>query len=798
MQQILVKKRWHFWPALATVLAVAFGTLAALKIAPVQSAQASTVFNEPTRISTGSNWTTAGGRAVKETLSVGMMKKHVDSANGPIAFCTELGTFLGGPGTTPSGFTAVASNTALQQEISAIAYYGYQTQPTDKNYVATQWMIWEALGDKLQADVGGILSMADYNAFKASVNQKIQAITTQRSFNGTTVNLKPGQSVTLNDTTGGFNYYNADATSNTAGVTAQHNGNALTLTASASSNAKGAVVYQANIAPAYRGTPLVYESATLQDVIRPLLDPIHNPATINVNVDKTTHIVLQKLDVSTDPGKKDALAGVTYHFTKDGKDFGDYTTDAQGQIHIDKDIADLTGDWTYQETKTVNGFKLDSTVKKFSIAATDAGKTINLTAENSRVPENLHTTALSDDQSHIQEPKKQVTITDKVQYENAVVGKKYTVTGVLMDKSTRQALLDDNGKEVRKEITFTATQANGFVEVPFTFDAALLAGKTTVAFETMSRDGIQVAVHNDINDVPQTVTFSHPKIQTTATDTDGSHDVLPEDKLTIKDEVAYSDLVVGKTYNIKGTLMDAKTGKAVLDANGNEITAEKTFTATQADGTVEMDYTIDASQAQGKSFVVFEDLYRDGKTIYVHEDLNDKDQTVTVVQPTIHTTATSNGAKTATAAHNMTIDDVVATHDLVVGKTYTIQGVLMDKSTGKPLMVNGKQVTAEKTFVATSKDQNVTITFSFDGSQLAGKDVVAFEKLYHNGNLIMSHEDLNDAGQTVHIAPAPAPKTPIQKLTQTDDHMNGMMIVLGLIALVGAAVAGFFLLKKRA
>ena len=687
----------------------------------------------------------------------------------------------------------------------------------------------------------------------------------------------------------------------------------MTITASATSNDSGNIQFVPQVDKAYQGTPLVASHATRQDVIQPRLDPIHALAVVNVKVEKNVNVVLQKYDVSTDFGKNDPLAGVTFHFTKDGKDYGDFTTDAKGQISLNKSIADMTGNWTYQETKTVDGFKLDSTVKSFSIAAGDAGKTINLTATNERVPETIHTTATSEDGTHVQEPHKQVTITDRVDYENAVIGKKYTVNGVLMDKNTREALLDDNGKQITHSMTFTATATSGYVDMPFTFDAALLAGKTTVVFETLYRDGRQVAVHNDINDVPQTITFTTPKIGTTATDVDGSHDVLPDADLTIDDVVAYHDLVVGKTYTVKGQLMDQATGKVVLDAKGNPITDEKTFVADKADGEIKMTYSIDASKAMGKSFVVFEDLYRDGNLIVSHADINDAGQTVKVVTPVVHTTATddegskevlpeedvtikdavkysdlvvgkeytvqgflhftdgsfvtdakgnkisktvtftaektdgtidvnfkvdgrllagkdvvafeylyhnknliafhedvndknqtvhfpkinlhttatSNGKKTVTAAKNMTINDVVAFNDLVVGKTYTVKGYLMDKATGKALLINGAKVTAEKTFKATAKDMKVTMTFNFDGSSLGGHDVVAFEDLYHDGKLIASHADINDADQTVHIAPAP-------KLTQTDDSLNGALLALGVVALIGAAGVAFYLLRKRA
>ncbi|MBE7124134.1 VaFE repeat-containing surface-anchored protein, partial [Bacillus cereus] len=118
------------------------------------------------------------------------------------------------------------------------------------------------------------------------------------------------------------------------------------------------------------------------------------------------------------------------------------------------------------------------------------------------------------------------------------------------------------------------------------------------------------------------------------------------------------------------------------------------------DGVVTLDFTFDASKLAGKEIVVFEDLYRDNKLVVSHADINDKDQTVKVTKPLIKTTATNkeDGSKEFDASKTVTIQDKVEYKDLIVGKEYTMKGKLMDKSTGKPLLVNEKEVTAEKKF----------------------------------------------------------------------------------------------------
>lgn len=119
--------------------------------------------------------------------------------------------------------------------------------------------------------------------------------------------------------------------------------------------------------------------------------------------------------------------------------------------------------------------------------------------------------------------------------------------------------------------------------------------------------------------------------------------------------------------------------------------------------------------------------------------------------PEIGTTATVNGEHTAEPAEEVTIVDTVAYKNLKVGQTYKLSGVLMDKSTGEPLLVSEEQaqVTAELEFAPTTSERTVELTYTFDSSALAGKSVVVFEDLYQGENVIASHADINDEGQTI-------------------------------------------------
>ena len=375
---------------------------------------------------------------------------------------------------------------------------------------------------------------------------------------------------------------------------------------------------------------------------------------------------------------------------------------------------------------------------------TDEGQTVNF-------PE-IHTTATDKNTgTHTGVVNEKTTITDKVDYSNLTVGEKYKVFGVLMNQETGEKLLDKNGNAITSEKEFTAESKDGSIDIEFTFDSSLLAGKTTVVFEDLYNENVRVAFHTDIKDEGQTVHY--PEIHTTATDAaTKTHTAAPDSKTTIIDKVDYKNLVPGEAYEISGVLMDKTTGKALLDKDKKEITATKKFTAEKPDGTVELVFTFDSSLLTGKSVVVFEDLYNENIKVAFHTDIKDEGQTVNF--PEIHTTATDKATGTHTGVVNekTTITDKVDYSNLTVGEKYKVSGVLMNKETGEKLLdKNGNAITSEKEFTAESKDGSIGIEFTFDSSLLAGKTTVVFEDLFNEKIKVASHADIKDEGQSVHF-----------------------------------------------
>lgn len=414
----------------------------------------------------------------------------------------------------------------------------------------------------------------------------------------------------------------------------------------------------------------------------------------------------------------------------------------------------------------------------------------------------IGTTALdAETGTHMSQPAKEVTIEDVVEYEGLKKGQKYKLTGTLMDKKTGEPILVDE-KPVISETEFTAKKSSGSVKVTFTFDASSLKGKTVVVFESLAYKDKEVAVHTDIADEGQTIYF--PEIKTTATDAaSGTHYAKPEKELTLTDLVEYKNLIPGKEYKLTGTLMDAETEKP-FDVDGKAVTAETSFTPEEANGSVELSFTFDASALSGKTLVAFETMTFEDHEVAVHADIKDANQTIYF--PEIKTTAKdgSDGDQDVSASKEATIVDTVTYHGLMPGSEYKVIGTLMNKETGEALLKDGKPVTAQAEFKAEKAGGSVEVTFTFDASALAGQDVVVFEKLYYTDGKteheIASHEDLKDEGQTVHMTELPKePETPpVAPPVKTGDETPLLLYAgIAIAALAGASVLGIVYFKRK-
>ena len=436
---------------------------------------------------------------------------------------------------------------------------------------------------------------------------------------------------------------------------------------------------------------------------------------------------------------------------------------------------------------------------------------------------------------------KDQTIKDTVKWTGITAPTTYSLTtGVFVKGAT--AAEDKMIAEATE--TFEVTEAEGTYAVEIPVDLTGLDGSVVYITEKIDlvKKGesgedelVPVVDHVDRDDEDQSV--SVPEIGTTLLDKKTeSHNTFAEKEVVNVDTILYKGLEAGKTYTAVGILANPETGNA-LTADGKDYTAktveelgkaegktaeERTaaiiaalkeaniiyataeFTPEAADGSTTVEFTYDATVFAGRKVVAAETVYEEGEIVAVHFDMEDEAQMVNI--PKIGTTAVdgADGDKKVLESTKATIKDTIAYESITPGTELTAVAVVYDKSTGKPILVNGKEVTATADFTAEKEKGTTVVSITFDATGLANKSLVVSEKVYLKGTdkLVAEHTDMKDAAQTVTVYKNPTPPTTTTKKSSTTTAKSvktgdNMGVIFAGIILIAALGAGFVVISRR-
>lgn len=360
-------------------------------------------------------------------------------------------------------------------------------------------------------------------------------------------------------------------------------------------------------------------------------------------------VVLDVEDVPTQIGihKVDALneevpvAGAVFRIWNDAGTFDEeLTTDAEGMITLShvkhgsyhvQEIAAPEGYVVYdvdeEGNAAVHDFKVNDQGFVEAEGSGDMCASFTWTVRN--MPKTMGTTATdTESEAHEGQARKAMQILDVIDYTGCIPGDEYTVSGVLMDAENGAAVLDVDGNEITAETTFIAEDFCGSVEVAFTFDGSLLAGRALVAFETMYFEDEVYMVHADLTDEGQTVRVVDIHTQATNPAT-GDNTAETAERLDLVDKVGFEGLTPGATYKLFTSIYDRATGNALEGADGTPLVFETTFVPEAPNGEIEVPVTIDAADLAGTTMVFFEKLAdADDAVIATHEDIDDDGQSI--------------------------------------------------------------------------------------------------------------------------------------------------------------------------
>lgn len=339
---------------------------------------------------------------------------------------------------------------------------------------------------------------------------------------------------------------------------------------------------------------------------------------------------------------KGAIRGTSYKIngTLMNKSIGEAAVDGDGKPITASGVftaGSATGTATVTFTFNTNGMAGGAYVAFEEVYETTGGKEtlwgthmdLNDEAQTVYVP-SISTNLIDEDsQTNYTYIRDNVKAHDLVTYEGLIAGKTYKLTGTLVEKSTGKTFVDANGKTATITQTFTPDSDSGSVDMVFDINPSNLKTSALVAFETLSCNGEQVTIENDLDNEQQTLHF--PILSTTAKGkVSGKNYVDIGGDMSIIDTIKYEGVQYGMTHTIKSYLVDKTTGKIVQDDNGNDIVKTTEWEPEATQGSIDVEIPVTGKKLAGRTLVVFEEIYLGDAMIACHKDINDANQTIKV------------------------------------------------------------------------------------------------------------------------------------------------------------------------
>lgn len=440
------------------------------------------------------------------------------------------------------------------------------------------------------------------------------------------------------------------------------------------------------------------------------------------------------------------------------------TTDDDG-VAKSKEL--YLGKYTVIEKTAPNGYVHNST--KYDIEFTYAGQNVSVTSTDLSVYNERQKVSVS---------LKKVMAEDKT----FSIGNNGEITSVRFGIYAGEDIKANNGDVIPKDalITFANCDKNGSI----VFDCDLPVGFKWYAKE------IATDAHYILSDTKYEFDTEYQGQDIKVIDIKINNDKAIENNFIygsvkgLKVDRETQEVIKGATFGLfKSDITEFTENNAILTAVTDE---NGIFTFTNIPYGEYLIKELKPADGYLDNEDVFTVIIKDNEQVVELTAINDK-------VPELKTTATVNGKKEVIAKGEITIKDTVEYKHLVPNTEYVIKGTLMDKSTGKPFKVKGKEITSTVKFVPDKADGKVEVTFTFEGSAIK-KDtkLVVFETLYRDGVELTAHTDINDDGQTVTIKPyiSHNPKT------GDDRNINRILGIAG-ASLVGIAGCVYFFIKRK-
>lgn len=337
-----------------------------------------------------------------------------------------------------------------------------------------------------------------------------------------------------------------------------------------------------------------------------------------------------------------------------------------------------------------------------------------------------------------------------VSYRNLEPGREYVAEGTLCKRSEDGSvgtIADSEGNSVSARATFTPDEPDGTVELAYTFDATGLAGTRLVTREAILLDGVEVVRVGGGQEV------SIPSVEVSLADAEsGLVETIASQETDLVARVGYGNLPPADEATIMCDLVDARTGRVLLDANGNEVSARTTIETTSRDE-VSLAFRADTRNVAGGGVVANVRIEVGGTVVASTSGVLGEDAVVSV--PSVTATLADAASGSHVASEKSTLLATVSFEGLDPSLSHSVLVTLVDPRGGEQIKGrDGKALAGVVTVEPGQASGSAEVAIKLDAESLAGR-TLAIEETLAVGEVVTARGGTTaDADRQVRIARA--------------------------------------------
>lgn len=301
--------------------------------------------------------------------------------------------------------------------------------------------------------------------------------------------------------------------------------------------------------------------------------------------------------------------------------------------------------------------------------------------------------------------------------------------------------------EGRAGATLETNGDDGSVGLEWTVDTKGLAGRTLSAVTYLTAGDVVVAADYGSE------TLRVAAMSANLHDADsGTQMTLAQRETRLNGTVTIDGISPGTTHQVRGTLIDAESGKELTDGDGKPVTGSATLTPDASEGSAKITFAFDARKLAGRNLCARYELVRDGMVVATTTTVLSESGTVRLPVLSLEARSEASGDHELPADGRQKAVAKISYANVLPGITYHVAATLVDAETGASVKGGDKAIRAEAEVTPESAGGTMELTLDCgETTELAGRRLAIMAVMELDGRSIAAANDYTTKDQGLYV-----------------------------------------------